>query len=75
MTYRLKYQNFDRTLRIDFNRDFPYEIVSWEETYTGGFGEDAKILTTRVVQDSRIMLDYWSKHALADSIWRQELNL
>lgn len=73
--YQLEYQNFDRTLTIRYNSEFPYEIQSWEESYTSGFGDNAKKLTTRAVLDKRIMLNYWSKHDLVDSVWRQQLNL
>ncbi len=74
-SYKLEYMDFDRALTINYNSEFPFEIYSWEETYTSGFGKNAKKLTTKAVQDRRIMLDYWSKHDLADSVWRKELNL
>ncbi len=73
--YQLEYQDFDRTLAIRYYTGFPYEIQSWEESYTSGFGYNAKKLTTRAVLNKRIMLNYWSKHDLADSVWRQQLNL
>jgi len=74
-TYSLSYIEFDRSLKIMFNADFPYDIISWEENYTSGFGANAKKLTTRAARDKTIMLDYWGRNSLADSVWRDKLNL
>jgi len=74
-TYRIHYKEADRTLAIQFYKNSPHEIVSWEETYKDGFGENAKILTTKAVKKKSILLDYWNKHTVADSLYRKELKL
>lgn len=75
IAYRLHYKETERTLEIRFNKEFPYEIWSWEETYMDGFGDNAKVLTTKAVKKKSILLDYWNKHAVADSVYRKELGL
>lgn len=73
--YRLNYKENQRSLVIRFNKKFPHEIWSWEETYKDGFGENARILTTKAVKKKYILLDYWNKHSVADSVYRKELGL
>jgi hypothetical protein len=75
MRYTLTYKDGGRTLAIDFRNTFPYEILGWTETYKDGFGPDARMLTTRATRTNSIMLDYWSKHTPADSVYRRELGL
>lgn len=75
VTYSISYAEFERNLSVTFTRDFPHHIEGWEETYKSGFGNNAKTLTTKAVKDKSIMLDYWSKNSLADSVWREKLNL
>lgn len=71
--YSVRYPNSGRSLDIQFRNEFPHDIFSWNETYKDGFGEHAKILTTRAVKKKSILLDYWNKHAVADSVYRKEL--
>lgn len=75
MTYTLKYAAIPRTLSINFEKDFPYEIISWEETQRSGFGPNAKELTTKGVRKKTVLLDYWAKNAVQDSIYRRQLDL
>ncbi len=73
--YQLIYPESERKLAIQFGRLFPHEILSWEETYKDGFGEKAKVLTTKAVRKNSIFLDYWNKNAAADSVYRMQLGL
>lgn len=73
--YTLEYPDLSRTLVIQFNTDFPHKIISWEETYPSGFGENKQMLTTTATLDETIMTDYWTKNTPADSVYRKELNL
>ena len=73
--YRLNYTKAERSVEIRFDKKFPHEIWSWEETYKDGFGEHAKFLTTKAVKKRSILLDYWNKHSAADSVYRKELGL
>ena len=71
--YIIKYQELDRTLTINYNPVFPYNITSWEETYKdGSFG---KTLTTRATQLKTLKLPYWNKNANADENLRETLQL
>ncbi|MFT4737468.1 MAG: hypothetical protein ACI8QD_000903 [Cyclobacteriaceae bacterium] len=63
--YKLNYP--DRTLAIRFEKDFPYAIVGWEETYQG--------LTTTASIIRRIKSPYWQKNANKDEYLRTELGI
>jgi len=71
--YKLEYEG--RSLTINFKKNFPYEIVSWEETYLDGFGSKAQLLTTKAVKTHSLNIDYWTKNDVADSTYRKELGL
>ncbi len=75
MTYTLKYKNIPRELSINFEKDFPYEIISWEESQKSGFGQNSKTLTTKGVRKKTILLDYWSRNSVQDSVYRTQLGL
>ena len=74
-TYSIHYPSYDRTLTIEFNVEFPHEIVSWKEKGMSGFGANKRELTTTATVKSRKMLDYWNKHDLKDAGLRAELGL
>ena len=73
--YMLQYKNLERSLTIKFEKNFPYQILAWEESYPGGFGPDTRILTTRAVKTHSIKTDYWTKNKVSDSHLREELGL
>lgn len=75
MQYNLDYKDLGRTLSITFEKSFPHEIISWEESSKSGFGPNAKTLVTKAVRKQSIMLDYWSKNGLEDLHYRAELGL
>jgi hypothetical protein len=72
MSYSLHYPSYDRDFSIQFKKDFPHEIQSWEDTYSAGRRGQA---TTKATIRKRIMLDYWSKNKAKDEILRKELGL
>jgi hypothetical protein len=72
--YTLDYDVIQRKIAIRFEREFPYRIVSWEETQPGGF-DGSPLLTTKAVATKSLMLDYWKRHGNADSHYRKELGL
>lgn len=74
-TYTLDYPEYDRTISIEFQGQFPHKIMGWEETYASGFGSKAQKLTTKATLDETIKLDYWTHNSPADSVWREKLNL
>ncbi len=73
--YTVTYPSLQRTLSIRFNQNFPYDILSWSETYPSGFGKNAKVLTTNARRTHAVMIDYWSKHSVKDIELRKELGL
>jgi len=73
--YELDFASPERNLKIYFNKEFPYAIQGWEETYRDGFGANAQELTTTATLDRTIISDYWTKNSNADAHLRKELNL
>ena len=75
MVYELNYSQSGRTMKIFFEKPFPYGIQGWEETYRDGYGANAQELTTTAVLDKTIKSAYWTKNSNADAHLRKELNL
>ncbi len=73
--YTLEYQGLERQLRITFETAFPHQIVAWQETHRSGFGENAKLLTTKARKTNSIRTNYWSKNKLSDSHMRDDLGI
>lgn len=74
-SYQITYPYLHRTLIINFNSNFPYEITDWEETYKDGYGEQAQILTTKATKLKTINSAYWSKNRNSDEVLRETLQL
>ena len=72
--YVIKYRNLARKLNIIFNRAFPYDIMEWEETRTNK-DQDNSTLKTRAVRTDILLLDYWNKNHVSDSVYRSKLGL
>lgn len=75
MDYKLIYPASGRSMLVTFKKDFPHEIVSWEETYKSGFGESARELTTKATIDKTLITDYWNKNKPLDRVLREELGI
>lgn len=73
--YTLHYPELNRTLSIQFNPNFPYDILGWEESFKSGFGSNAQILTTKATRLKQIKSAYWQKNTNADLGLRQTLEL
>ncbi|MEM1322264.1 MAG: hypothetical protein AAGG75_18525 [Bacteroidota bacterium] len=65
--YEIYYPELKRTLRIQFQKSFPHEILGWEE-------EDGR-LTTKATRKQSMQLDYWNKNRSSDAPLRAELGL
>ncbi|NAS29981.1 septum formation inhibitor Maf [Flavobacteriaceae bacterium R38] len=74
-TYTLEYPELQRTLSIEFNSVFPYEIEGWSESHKSGFGSNAKVLTSTAKKIKSIKSAYWGKNSNADLALRKELGL
>ena len=75
LIYSLTYSDLERELKIFFQKEFPFEIQGWEETYTSGWGKSAQKLKTRATKNKSIRLDYWTKNGVADVVLREKLGL
>jgi hypothetical protein len=73
--YTMTYTSLDRTLSIRFNKYFPYDILSWSESYSVGKGDETKVLTTKARRTHAVMIDYWNKNNAADIELREKLGL
>ncbi len=73
--YTVTYPSSNRTLSISFNQKFPYDILSWSESYPGGPGDNAKMLTTKAYRTHAVMIDYWNKNRPTDIELREMLGL
>lgn len=74
-SYTINYPELKRTLHINFNPKFPYEILSWEDIFKSGFGTDAKILTTKATKLKTIKSAYWQKNSNKHKVLRDTLKL
>lgn len=69
--YSITYKNLDRALRIYFNPQFPYDILSWEETFSSG----GKKMTTKATKLKTITSPYWQKNSNGYEVLRDTLLL
>tara|TARA_R110000868_G_scaffold235220_1_gene488945 strand:- start:3655 stop:4599 length:945 start_codon:yes stop_codon:yes gene_type:complete len=74
-SYTISYPDLNRTLVINFNPEFPYDITGWEETFKSGFGAKAKLLTTKASKLVSIKSPYWTKNHNMDEVLRTTLKL
>lgn len=73
ITYILNYKDIQRELKIDFESQYPHQIVGWTEKYKSGFGTYADILETKATINKSIWTDYWSQNSDADRFKYVEL--
>lgn len=71
--YTLYYPELKRNICFTIGKYFPYEVLSWKEFYTSGFGSNAQSLSTTAVRKNVERLDYWNKNNAADSVFRGRL--
>ncbi len=71
--YSIEYA--DRKLSIVYHTKFPHTIASWEDSYRSGWGEQARVLTTKATLINSERLPYWSLNHVTDSTYRQNLGL
>jgi hypothetical protein len=71
MSYKLSYNNIERSLKIEFETKSPHKILGWEESVLSG---GKNLITTATINKS-IDLDYWNKNSVADSTYKALLGL
>ncbi len=73
--YTISYPDLNRSLKINFNTQFPFDILGWEETTLSGHGSTSKKLTTKATKLKTIKSAYWTKNNNADQELRETLKL
>lgn len=73
--YEIGFPGEQRTLRIDFEKDFPYRIQKWEETYPGLSGMGPNVMTTSATRTHTLMDAYWQHHGNEDRGLLKKLGL
>jgi len=73
--YNIEYPELNRSISINFNSEFPYEIKSWEETFKSGNGSNAQMLTTKATKLESIKSAYWNKNNNSNRGLRETLQL
>ncbi|SIS70090.1 hypothetical protein [Belliella pelovolcani] len=68
----LTYGSGLRVLKIDFEKDFPHEIMAWEEIQTKSNGQQE---ITKAKRKAIKVIDYWKQNKVEDEFLRQELKL
>jgi hypothetical protein len=74
-TYTISYPELNRILKINFNTNFPFYILGWEETIVSGSGASAQTLTTKATKLEVLKSAYWSKNHNTDESLRATLKL
>ena len=74
-TYEISYPELERTLKIDFSTEFPYTVEGWSDSFKAGFGQEAKILTSKATRINRIKTPYWQQNSNKDLYLRDSLGL
>jgi len=73
--YEIDFPEEQRTLRIDFEQDFPYRIQKWEDSYPGLTRTNTSVMTTSATRTHTIMDAYWQHHANKDRALLKKLGL
>ncbi|KEO74092.1 hypothetical protein EL17_08075 [Anditalea andensis] len=68
----LTYGSGKRTLKIDFRKEFPHEIMAWEEIEIMSNGQQE---VSRAERKAVKVIDYWTRNSLEDEYLRRELQL
>jgi hypothetical protein len=62
-------------LTISFEKQQPFKIIGWSETYQSGWGASAQTLTTMATRKKTMHVDYWNKNKKQYAPLRKELGL
>ena len=72
VTYQINYPSLKRTIEIVYQKEAPYIIEGWTDTYLT-FSKQK--MTTKATRKKTILSPYWQKHAATDVVLREELGL
>ncbi len=70
-TYKIEYPELQRSLTINFDNKFPYNITSWKETSQRG----GQVLSTTGTKKASIKSPYWTKNTTKDEVLRETLQI
>ncbi|CAM4345900.1 septum formation inhibitor Maf [Zobellia roscoffensis] len=74
-SYKIFYPELERTLTINFTTTFPHSIESWSDTFTSGFGKNAKQMTSTATKIKTLKTPYWQQNRNKDLSLRDSLGL
>ena len=74
-SYEISYPELNRTLKIEFSNQFPYQISGWSETFESGFGPNAKQMTSVATKIETLKTPYWKQNGNKDLSLRDSLGL
>ncbi|MFC3880591.1 hypothetical protein ACFOSV_10405 [Algoriphagus namhaensis] len=69
---QVEYQDLSRKLSIRYQKSFPHEILSWEESEVSSAGDT---LVTKAIRKKKQMLDYWNLNSKSDEELAKSLSL
>jgi hypothetical protein len=75
--YQIQYHDISRMVTISFEKDFPHEILAWEESYQplATNNTEKGMMVTKAKKTHSLIVDYGNKDAVADSVYRYHLGL
>lgn len=73
--YSLYYPELKRDLQIEFAKEFPYQIIGWQERYPDGFGNKAQMMTTTAQRIKTLNTPYWQQNSNEYQVLRDSLGL
>ncbi|MDT0621300.1 septum formation inhibitor Maf [Croceitalea vernalis] len=74
-SYIINYEDGLRKLSINFTTAFPYSIESWTEEFTGGYGSNKKVMTSKGTKLKSLKTPYWRQNSNKDLFLRDSLGL
>lgn len=73
--YKIDFPTLQRSLDIRFSNRFPYGILGWSETFTSGYGDKRRQMTSTATKISTIKAPYWRQNGNKDLSLRDSLGL
>ncbi|MGB3776100.1 MAG: septum formation inhibitor Maf [Leeuwenhoekiella sp.] len=74
-TYTIAYPELERTIRITFEKEFPYSIKGWQESTANGANDAKEIITATATKMNTLKTAYWKQNASKFEYLRDTLGL
>lgn len=75
LQYTIHYPELNRKLMIVYEKNFPYQIAGWQDTFKSGWGKRAQVLTSSAKLTHVVRSAYWKQNTLKDKALRKKLGL